>query len=233
VIVALLSFFDEFPAWLSAAVASCARLCDHVVAVDGAYAMFSGGAGSSGPDQQAAIVDAAAASGVGLTLHVPTEKWLGGEVAKRAFMFEAGRLVARDEGDWFCVIDADNIIASVPPDARVRLVEAEEDVAAYGLVTRWDDHPDAERFGFAAMPTKNIHPVRGLYRNVPGLTVRGTHYGYSADGVDLWRDAPALCLTDLVVEHRGYRRSADRRARQEAYYLTRDAAGIEKEMTHA
>jgi hypothetical protein len=233
VIVALLSFFDEYPSWLSATVASCGRLCDHIVAVDGAYALFAGGAGSSGPDQHAAIVDAAAAAGIGLTLHVPTQKWLGGEVQKRAFMFDLGRLVARDEGDWFCVIDADNIITSVPHDARARLADAEEDVAAYGLVTRWDDHPDAERLGFAAMPTKNVHPVRALYRNVPGLTVQGTHYGYTAAGADLWRDVPALDLSDLIVEHRGHRRSAGRRARQQAYYLTRDAAGIEKEIVHA
>jgi hypothetical protein len=228
-IVALLSWFDEYPSWLAATVASAARVADHVVAVDGAYALMARGAASSGVDQQTAIVDAAEAAGVGLTLHVPGEKWVG-EVEKRAFLFEAGRLVARTVADWFLVIDADEIVVRVPLDLRERLAGAEEDVAAYGLVTHWEDHPDAERLGFAPMPTRNVHPVRGLYRNIPGLTVRGTHYGYVADDhSDLWLGAPALDLTDLVVDHRAYRRDDARRARQEAYYRTRDLAGIERE----
>lgn len=232
-VVGLLSFFDEYPAWLAAAVTSCGKLCDHVVACDGAYALLSGGAGSSGSDQHAAIVDAAEAVGVGFTLHVPEEVWWGGEVEKRAFMFDLGRLVARDPEDWFLVVDADEVVTRVPPDVLRRLEAAEEVVAEYGLAARRDEHPDAEELGLWPVGTRDIHPMRGLYRNIPGLTVSGVHYGYRAGGLDLWRAAPALDLRDLVVEHRGYRRDVARRARQEAYYRTRDLAGIEKESAHA
>lgn len=233
-VVALLAFWDELPTWLAQTVASCGRLCDHVVAVDGAYELFPGGRGSSGTAQHEAIVGAADAAGVGLTLHVPTEKWAGNEVAKRSFMFEVGRLVARDPEDWFLVIDADEVIVEVPADARRQLAETECVAAEYGLVNHFDlgtaapENQDHLRW----VPTECTHHVRGLYRNLPGLRVEGEHYRYIAniDGqpTDLWEGVPALDLRHLRLNHRHGQRPQERNRRAKDYYLIRDAAGAER-----
>src|SRR6266498_1360247 len=55
-IIAILSWFDESPSWLSACVASLARAgCSHLVAVDGAYRLYPDGRPHSGIAQQDAI----------------------------------------------------------------------------------------------------------------------------------------------------------------------------------
>lgn len=232
-IVALLAFWDELPTWLGQTVASCGRLCDHVIAVDGAYELFPAGRGSSGSAQHEAIVGAAEAAGLGLTLWVPNEKWQGNEVAKRSFMFDLGRLVARDPEDWFLIIDADEVIVDVPADAREQLEQTDRVAAHYGLVDDFDlgrastDH-DALRW----VPMHCTHHVRGLYRNLPGLRVEGEHYRYIADldgePTDLWEGVDALDLRHLLISHRHGRRPSDRNQRAREYYQIRDLAGAER-----
>jgi hypothetical protein len=72
-LIAALSWFDESPAWLSELVASLARAeVDHVVALDGSYALFPGAEAWSGTEQHDAIVHTARGCGMGCTLHVPS-----------------------------------------------------------------------------------------------------------------------------------------------------------------
>jgi hypothetical protein len=237
-IVALLCFFDELPTMLAATVASCGRLCDHVIAVDGAYELFPQGAGASDSTQHEAIVRAAEAVGIGITLHVPTEKWQGNEVSKRNAMFELGRLVAREEGDWFLIIDADEVIVDVPGDVREQLAETECVAATYGLVDHFDLGKAApeNQAGLRWVPSSVAHHVRGLYRNLPGLRVEGEHYRYTADidGVptDLWEGVPALDLRHLRIAHHRDRRPVDRNRRAKDYYAIRDLAGAERAPEH-
>lgn len=233
-IIALLAFWDELPTMLAATVASCGRLCDHVVCCDGAYELMPAGAGASDSTQHEAIAAAAEAVGIGLTIHVPTGKWQGNEVEKRSFMFELGRLVARDEGDWFLVIDADMVIVDVPADARAALERTEHVAATYGLVEHFDlgraapEAQDALRF----VPPAVAHHFRGLYRNLPGLRVEGQHYRYTAElagaTTDLWEGVPALDLRHLRIAHHRDRRPHDRNRRAKEYYRIRDLAGAER-----
>jgi hypothetical protein len=236
VIVALLSFYDEPPALLGACVASL-RFCDHVVALDGAYRLLAGGSASSGPEQHAAITETAEALGIGFTLHVPPDRWLGNEVEKRSRLFEAGRLVAREPTDWFLVIDADMAVVSYPPDLRARLEEADVDVATVSLREGLSERVVEEVASHVPIPTRGGRPHRQLFRALPGLRVEGNHFTYLAerDGetVMLWGNQPGLeeepCLgiPDLVVAHRPNRRSAHRMRQQRAYYELRDQCRIE------
>jgi hypothetical protein len=39
-VVGLISWWDESPTWLAASITSLGRFCDHVVALDGRYALY-------------------------------------------------------------------------------------------------------------------------------------------------------------------------------------------------
>lgn len=231
-IVALLSFFDELPSFLAATVASCGRLCDHVVAVDGAYELFPQARPSSGAACHEAIVAAAEAAGLGLTLWVPTEPWVGNEVAKRNFAFHLGRQVAQSDEDWFLVIDGDEVIADVPADARAKLAATPRDVAKYGLSETFDlGRAQRDHESLRWVPHRQVQHVRGLFRNLPGLQVVGTHYRYVAERfgelVDLRETGDVCDLRHLRIEHRRDRRPDARNDAAREYYRTRDAAGVE------
>src|SRR5882757_3150812 len=88
-IIGLLNWYDEPNEWLAEWVASAARLCDHIVAVDGAYAEFPGSLTKpASSNEQAEIINrTAAGAGIGSTLHIPRQPWWSGEVGKRDFMF--------------------------------------------------------------------------------------------------------------------------------------------------
>lgn len=228
-IVALICWYDERPSWLSAAVSSAARICDHVVAVDGAYAHYPGGRRASSSGQHEAAVLAAEAAGVGLTLHVPPAVWAGDQVGKRAFMFDAGRLVARGADDWFFILDGDEVLVDVPDDLHARLAATTCDVAEVGVVDRYDPQRRAMPAANSRRgPAEPMRVFRRLYRALPDLTVVGTHYGYQAGGVDLWRRAPALDLSDMRIDHRKGRRAPERNEAREAYYQERRRLKIEQ-----
>lgn len=227
-IVALISWYDERPSWLAAAVSSSARICDHVVCVDGAYENYPGARRASSSGQHEAAVLAAEADGVGLTLHVPDGVWVGDQVAKRAFMFDAGRLVARSTDDWFLILDGDEVLVDIPEDIHDRLAATTCDVAEVGIVDRYDPTrrnrpaPNSRRG-----PAEPMRCFRRLYRALPDLTVRGTHYGYQAAGLDLWRSVAALDLSDMRIDHRKGRRAPERQEAREGFYATRRARKLE------
>src|SRR6266498_603798 len=62
-IYGLLSWYDERQDWLAAAVTSAAKLCDGIIAVDGAYALFPDSLRhpTSGAEQAATILETALA----------------------------------------------------------------------------------------------------------------------------------------------------------------------------
>lgn len=227
-IVALICWYDEKPSWLAAAVSSSARICDHVVCVDGAFANYPRGRRASSSGQQEAALVAAEAAGVGITIHVPAQTWQGDQVEKRAFMFDAGRLTANSPDDWFLIIDGDEVIVDIPDDIFDRLSETTCDVAEVAVVDRYDPSrrvtpPPNSRRG----TPEPMRCFRRLYRALPDLTVRGTHYGYQATGRDLWRDVPAVDLTDLRIDHRKGRRVPERQQAREEFYQRRRALKLE------
>jgi hypothetical protein len=223
-IVALLSWYDEHPSWLSGTIASLAPFTDHIVCVDGAYRLFPEGKPSSGSSQHEAIVEVCYASKIGLTLHVPQTVWLGNEREKRAFMFDLGRTVARTREDWFFAIDSDELVTEAPQDLRKRLSETSYDVAQVGLWRR-PPHPEP-RFSW---PTEET-PSRQFFRALPGLTLEHDHYTYTTEDGKVLRgrgETPEVeDLSDLKVEHR-LGRDLNRLERQRAYYSLRDELGVE------
>lgn len=238
-ICGLLAWYDESPIWLQASVAAAAKLCDHIVAVDGAYALYPRGRAQSDPEQAEAILHAAYGAGIGCTIHRPRDVWMGNQIEKRTVMF---RLGAETGADWFFVFDADDLVTQVPADARERLAEAEEDVACYTL---WWTQDLLREPGLAQAAQNGSYPHeaanryhRGLFRALPKLRVEGAHYHYVAerDGrevhlrghEDVHELESFLNLTDLRVQHRHPQRSRTRLETSAAYDKLVRAHGLEK-----
>jgi hypothetical protein len=213
VITALLNWYGEPPTWLADCVASAARFCHHIVAVDGAYAAFPGAlrAPSSDPIQAETILHTAHGSGMGCTLYVPREPWWGNEVEKRDRMWQLGQLTG---ADWLFSIDADEAVTTVPFDLAERLRDTDADVAEIGLTEGGTE----------------VHPLRRLYRRLSEMHVEQTHYTVTAlkDGRrvvlsgshEVHALVEPLDLTDLRVEHRSQYRDNARKADKTRYNLT-------------
>lgn len=238
-ITGLLAWYDESPVWLAAAVAGAAKLCDHIVACDGAYMLYPGGRPQSDPEQAEAILHAAYAAEVGVTIHRPETLWMGNQIEKRSVLFELGQATG---ADWFYVFDADDVVTHVPADARERIAAAEEHVACFTLWGTQDIEQSPEKSAAARMfayPTESANRYfRGLFRALPGLRVEDAHYHYVAevDGEllhlrgheDVHDLVPFLNLTDMRVQHRHHQRTRARLETSAAYDRVVRAHGLER-----
>lgn len=239
-VLGLLAWYDESPIWLAAAVVGAAKLCDHIVAVDGAYSLFPKGRAWSTPEQAQAITEAAHAAGVGCTIHHPAETWAGNQIEKRTLMFDLAAQIATEE-DWAFVFDADDLVTRVPADARARLAETDLDVAVCTLWWTEDMQRDLDKAAAAQLisyPNEAANRYhRGLFRMLPGLRVEGAHYHYVAerDGrvvhlrghEDVHELEPFLNLTDLRVQHRHPQRTRRRLETAAIYDRTVRSLGLE------
>lgn len=134
-IVGLLSWYEEDPAWLAEMIASLpAAGISHLIALDGAYALFPGASPTSDPSNVHAIQAACTAAGITYSIHQPVEVWEGNEVEKRSALFELAEQ-STTEDDWYFVMDADETITSVPDDFVARLEQSNLDV---GMVTFYE-----------------------------------------------------------------------------------------------
>lgn len=225
---ALLSFYDEPPELLMASIASLQVAgVDHVVALDGAYALYPDAQPASHPNQHAAIVLTCRELGMACTLHAPSEPWAGNEPEKRTALFALGWALA-DPGDWFMVHDADMAITKAPDDLKHRLKQTDRDVAKVEVLDTV-----AKRLNVPNLPP--IFEFCGLFRAQPILV--GPHHAQyrTADGQHLWvgngEDSPVpnLDLTSKVrVEHRPDRRPPERQQGKLAYYGNRDQERVER-----
>jgi hypothetical protein len=208
-IIAVLSWYDEPVDWLRECVAS-ARFCDHLIAVDGPYAAFSGALEkpSSPPDQ----FDAIRGVWPGCTLRSRSAPW-DGEIAKRDYMF---RLAVAEGADWVFVIDADEVVTDVPGDLRELLASTQPHVAEATLM--YEATP-----GWSLVPSQ----VRRLFRVLPGLGYAGAHSrvvaevdGRSVSLADpnLSACEPAEAISGLRMRHRNHERSLERQSRKADYY---------------
>lgn len=243
-IIGALSFFEESPSWLAALVASGKGFWDAFVAVDGSYWLYPDAIRhpSSGPEQVEAIIQTAAACGIECLTFTPSISWAENELGKRRFLFEACELVSEGPEDWYCVVDGDDMLNRVPPDARRRLAETDLDVAETSLWWREDWEASPEKASRAAWHATSGPPDewtvnhRCLFRAIPGLTIGYAHMiTQTADGRRLRGQLeddrhplePALDLTDLRVEHRHAMRNPARREQAQAYYRRRTELGVE------
>lgn len=208
-VVGLLSWYDEDPTWLEQATRAALRLCDEVIALDGPYGDLPG---ASAPDSPREQHDALRRAGARVTRGRiwPTQ------MAKRSELFRLGLKRTTTE-DWFLVFDADDYVAYVATDVRLRLSRTPCDVAVF---THGGDR---------------YH--RGLFRALRGLHVEDSHYHYLAEkngrtvhlrGEERVHDlAPFLNLTDMRVQHRTDDRSDERKAVMRAYRQQVHELGLE------
>lgn len=226
----LLSWYDEDPNWLAATITSASKLCTSVIALDGAYALFPGALRQphSSPDEVDAIARTADALGMACTIHVPAMPWFGNEVAKRDTHFRLGETIATVGEDWYLLLDADEVLSDCPPDAFDRLAASDWNVAECFL---W------EKDVTSIAPALGAHPIRRLYRVLPGLHCGPAHHCFTAiaEGKPVWiSDAsrshnlePAGEMWDVRIEHRNRFRAEGRLKRKKDYYATRDSLGVE------
>lgn len=224
-VVGLLSWYEESPTWLAECVASAARLCDHLIAVDGPYAMFPGALRKpfSGTEQADAILRTAAGAGIGCTIHASRQPWWGGEVEKRDFMFKLGATFTTPQ-DWYLRIDADEVLTQVPPDARQTLTETDLNVAE---VTIWEREASAAVAELVDTSTDYESPFRCLFRALPGIGIEQAHYIVTAvhdgqrkvlRGNDIYHtQEPAEQLLNVRLEHRTHQRPIGRQRLKQAY----------------
>jgi hypothetical protein len=223
-LIALVSWFDEQPAWLAELVASLARCgVDHVVAVDGAYALYPQARGSSGSEQAHVVASSAAGAGIGCTVHVPRDRWLGNETEKRSFMFRLGHALATPGDDWLVVADADEVWEPAG-SLRSELEAASGDVGEVLLY-------EQDRVTGAGVTSTMI---RKCFRAQPSpVRVVGHHARYECADRVLWDAArpaaqePSAWLSDVKVRHRPTERAAYRTDRRNAYYGLRSSVNLE------
>lgn len=246
-VVGILSWFDESPTWLAATVASMARICDHVVAVDGRYLHFEDPRVSSSMAEHDAILQTTRGAGIGLTLDIPTRPWRT-EMEKRTRSFQLAELVADVHEDWFIVLDGDEVLTETP--TRDGVIEELDKAAAAGVRTVTvtlrdiaDPHVDAQRTAFGmALDVEHMIDCRvpRLFRFPKNLRVVGYHYNYvgedeNGEPVELWGQdgavqhrTPWACFTtDVVIEHRHQQRPKVRQKRRAQYYVDRDEINLE------
>lgn len=230
----LMSWYQESAIWLASAVAAASKICDHIIAVDGAYFLYPDGRPRSGPEQSAIIQDVASAHGMGCTIHTPDSVWMENEIEKRNFLFSLANLVSERGKDWYFILDADMVIDNVPEDWRDQLKATDKDVAEITMSER-DEVFSTEAKANAARsmdwPT-NTYPFRAFYRAQP-ITVKFNHYTYlTEDDRILWGNNVANMeeahdLTLLTVDHRTNYREVSRRKAAKSYYKRRDELGLE------
>lgn len=221
---------EENPLWLTAAVTSIAPLLDHLVALDGKYVLYPGSMQQPASDvmQSMAVLEAASACNLGVTLHRPGVPFMGNEVEKRQLSIDIAAHFADSEDDWVLVFDADMVARKLSPEfIRKDLEESDHLVAEYA---RYEDPAD-----------EGCTAIRGIYRLVSGLSYGPAHYvvwAPTSDGepVYLWgRPAmhtpymEALDLSgSLKFDHRNHQRDRGRHDRAWEYYDKRDSLGVER-----
>lgn len=226
-VVALLSWWEEDPAWLARCVTSIGRVADHLAAIDGAYQHTPGAFTTprSNGHQADVIAAAADACGLGLTIHRPTEPWEGDEVSKRSFLFRLAALVAEPGIDWLFVIDADEVVVEAPANLRDQLAA----YAAAGF--------EVGEVYLSDLPERGLQPARRFFRADETLRVEGAHYVYVAGAHDapryFWGDPdvhtfePAALVQGFRMEHWSKLRAPERRQVALDYYERRDRHGLE------
>jgi hypothetical protein len=221
-IFACMPWFDESPRWLASAVAGFAKLCDHVIAVDGAYFVYPEGRPASGGDQAETIISAARTAGIGCTVHVPQGVWMGNETEKRSCYAKIANALGTPYEDWLLVLDADEEVSEVSPLARFDLEQTDLDAAEIGMWTT-----DELRTWFG--------PSRRLYRLLPEMAYGPTHFslhGRGHSGEPVWLNGlgekygeplgDALSMvTQIRVEHKHHLRSETRAEKADVVGLLR------------
>lgn len=236
-LIGILCWYDEAPSWLAASVTGMIHhtQIDHLVAVDGAYALLPGGRASSGFEQHQIIDEVCRANEVGLTMHVPAEPWFGNEIEKRSFAFRLAETVAEVGEDWYLVLDADEVVNSAF-GVKDMLAETTADAGEIALYERFDPTLTSATEAVAReidVPRESGCMSRRFFRALPRLHCVDNHFTYITDGGHvLWKGGTGgsgeSIQLHVEVEHRTRLRDVARRRQQAVYYERRDELGLER-----
>lgn len=239
-ITGVLSWYDESPGWLAAAVTGFARVCDEIVAVDGAYALLPGARPCSHPEQAEAVISAAEAAGVAATVHRPSGLFYGNEVEKRNVALRIAGATLQPGVDWLVVFDADcHVFKCDPGVVRWELESTDCLLASYVALDGADYLSDPEMHDLAKRdeyPTEWTARTKDIYRWDPSLLYGPQHWTVSRiiHGERVWlrssnSDEP-VCDLDaaLVVYHRTKDRTHMRKLAQDGYYRARELHQVER-----
>lgn len=186
-VIGILSWFDESPTWLAATIASMARVCDHIVAVDGRYAHYEDRRLRSGAEQHDAIVETARGCGIGLTLHSGNHVW-NTEMAKRTHCFRLASLEAEPFRDWLFILDGDEVLVESPSWIRDQLGHlADEGINVVGVdlheVVDPHDNPEKSELGRRLeLDYEYCTTSPRFWRVLDDMRVDGQHFHYT--GID-------------------------------------------------
>ena len=202
-VIGILSWFDESPTWLAATVASMARVCDHIVAVDGRYAHYEDRRQRSGAEQHDAIVETCRGTGVGLTLHTSNRVWPT-EMAKRTHCFRLASLEAETFKDWMFILDGDEVLVESPSWIRDQLDElANEGINVVGVDLHEiiDPHSNPEKSALSRkleLDYEYTSTSPRFWRALDDLRVDGQHFHYT--GVDEHGERVVLWAQQRCIE---------------------------------
>lgn len=203
-VIGILSWWDESPTWLAATVASMARVCDHIVAVDGRYFHYDDRRNRSGAEQHEAIVETARGAGVGLTLHSSNRPWPT-EMAKRTHCFKLASLEAEPFRDWLFILDADEVLIESPGwirDMLGNLADEGVNVVGVDLHEVVDAHANPERSEASRKQELDYQyesTSPRFWRALNDMRVDGQHFHYtgideSGERIVLW--AQQRCMEE-------------------------------------
>jgi hypothetical protein len=243
-VIGLLSWFDESPTWLAGTIASFARVCDHIVCVDGRYALYDDVRVQSTSEQHEAIIEAATGAGLGLTLHTRNTVWCD-EMEKRTHLFKLGSIEARTFEDWFFVLDADEKLYSIEQGVAGQLKDAAlrgVNVASAHMIELTDpaETPEKEVIG-QQLPVDYVYQYETprFWRALQDMEVSQYHFHYtgvdeSGERVTLWGHADHVENPEWVrlgdaclIENRCLRRPLKRHEKRTQYYAARDSLHME------
>ena len=246
-IIGIISWWDESPTWLGAAVASMSRFCDHVVAVDGRYELYESNRVESGAAEVDAVIQAAAATGMGLTLHQPRRTWRD-EMEKRTYCFKLAELERESFDDWYFILDADELVIESPSKEVVKagLDALPTDIGAVqcGYWEKTDplENPQkAELSRKLAIEYDWTTMSARFWRALKNMRVVGYHYNYVGENehgetVEAWGNDEAVqnrpkwhsASGDIVLENRNRLRAKNRDLARRKYYSDRADTNLEE-----
>lgn len=250
---AILAWYAEPPTWLANTVTSLAAAgIDHLIAVDGAYALYPEAKAKSGFEQAETIQRVCDGAGMALTLHQPQTPYMGNEVEKRTLAFNLLNATAKPFEDWVVVIDADEIVSQPCNPHRLRESLATSKGHDTMSVQLWWREDPTDKYHELAMKmplgTEGYQRQSRWFRVLPNMRVEGRHFGFIGDDslgkpVGLRSDYPSTYQamnvrvasmgrvesTVFRIEHLDRLRIIQRREAKQTYYATRDESRVERD----